>query len=228
MQLGSGLSSQKDIACRYHILHGIGDSLQMLFPGKAVLVYASSVYQCGILAVIQKRQMKLRGNFHRFPAEPGIHDRTAVLADRRNPMRSHSPNIRKLLALQSPGDRACLQNMDRRGMLRLVPHIIHAVRRINGRSRVRHGHNSGKSPCGGRPGSAGDILLPGLSGIPQVHMHVYQSGHDIAAGGVQNLHLFTFFSRRAVRRLRDHSVPQKKIADLISSGCRVQNPSVFY
>ena len=77
------------LSCQHHIPHGddvldrIADTAKSLFADIFIIICHTTVHQVDVLTVCHDRNAALCCNLHRFFAEQGIHNGSAVFTDRR-------------------------------------------------------------------------------------------------------------------------------------------------
>ena len=224
MQMCSGLSCQHHIPHGDNVLNGIADTAQSLFADVFVVVCHTAVHKVNVLAVCHNRNPALCCDLHCFLAEQGIHNRFAILADRRGTFCHHRRYIGKFLSFLSFCDRSCLQHMDRCIHLCFVVYIADIQSVIRHWLCIWHRQYCRKSSVCCCHRSCLNCFLISLSRISQMNMQVDQTRHHVTAVCIDHFVCLFFY---LLLYFYDLILLDQDIIPAIFSGVRIDHSAVF-
>ena len=120
--------------------------------------------------------MAPRGLFHGAHDERGVAKRHAVVGESGRARGEQRRKIGQFLAFQALGNRARLQDVDKRLLRRGPLHILQRFQIVANRRGVRHAHHGGVAACGGRAHAGLDIFLLGLARVAEMDMGIHKAG----------------------------------------------------
>jgi len=215
-------SGQGDVPGDDHVLGRGRNAGQVQPPGDRPVVDHSVSEESPVLAVVDDQSAPSPGRFQHPAHEILVLDAPAVVGEGRRSGLEEGVEVDRLHALLAAGQGGDGKDADV-GLGRRFADPSGHLGGIIDRGGVGHGADGRESAAGGGPGARDDRLLVGLARLPKMDVHVDETGGDDQAGSVDHLGAGGF-DPSAGRD--DFPAVQKKIADGVGSGVRVDQPSV--
>ena len=157
------------------VFGGGGNPRHAQLPGNTTLVHNAALCQIQILAVGRDRQPQRGRSVHGIRQKAGVFHRPAVVTQGNGSGFGQCFPVAGLLTFQALGHGRCYIHMSVR-IFCFIQNIFHRFRGIGGRIGVGHGQQTGHAACRSSTASGENIFLLGKARVPQVNVHVHQTG----------------------------------------------------
>ena len=221
VQRAAGHAAELDVAVDLELLAERRPAEHAEARGGAALVDDAVRGERLDLAVRGDDLVELAHVLHAGAHHAGALDAVAVVGEGDRALHDHVADLRERLALLAHRERADGAHVAEAGVARAVDLVADLGAVVGHRVGVGHRGHVGESAVGGRAGAGLDGLLVLEAGVAEVHVHVHEAGHEVLAGGVDDL--------RALRRLEalphlgDLVAVNEHVADVVEAQLRVDD-----
>ena len=173
---GSGLLGQHGVPHDLKLLRNGGPARQAQRPGDPAFIDGVIFHHIGVLTVGQDGKLLPSAPDQGVPQQVGVLHRHPVVRQGHRSGFLQRGGIGERLSLLPPGHCADGPHVDPTGLRRLLPHQGDALGAVGGGAGIGHGCDGGEPSPGGCQAAGLYGLLVLKAGLPQVDVHVHQSG----------------------------------------------------
>lgn len=206
------------------IFGGGGPALETEAKGPFAFMHDRALSHAGVLAMVHDEEIEHAGVFDGPPHDFVVLNAFAIVGDCDNALIGKGTDRRERFAVHSHREAAGGQDIHERGVFNGVADSADRSWIVGDGTGIGHTDNGGKSTRCRGAGSRADVLLVGLTGFPQMHVNIDQSGTDHLSGNVQNSGRFDFMG---LERSNDFAAANVEIGKFIPVVGGIDNATVF-